>query len=258
MTNTPALSLEVLRHFDNEPIFHMVEAGVCIEAETVASERAQMTPYQWITGAQAAAFRARRGCAGVVVALCALGAQAQEFTTTEKALYIGMQTLTLSDWAQTRDIARNPDKFAEVNPILGKSPSVGRVNTFMASRLALQHVAAVSLPAAYRKPVMGALTAIYSGVVIHNDSVGVKGNDKAMHLIAGAAVGALTHVATDSKSAGCISGAVVGVGKELFDKSQGKRFNASDALVTLAGGCIGAQFAGWTFAPGRVTFSMDW
>lgn len=34
------------------------------------------------------------------------------------------------DWAQTRSIARNPDKFYEMNPILGRHPTVAQVNRY--------------------------------------------------------------------------------------------------------------------------------
>lgn len=35
------------------------------------------------------------------------------------------------DWAQTRTIAKDPE-FEELNPILGKKPSLGRVNSYFA------------------------------------------------------------------------------------------------------------------------------
>ena len=34
------------------------------------------------------------------------------------------------DWAQTRTIAKNPNKYSEINPILGRHPSTGRVNNY--------------------------------------------------------------------------------------------------------------------------------
>lgn len=79
-------------------------------------------------------------------------------------------------------------------------------------------------------------------------------NDKAQHFIAGAAVGSIAQALTDSVTVGCLAGIAAGLAKEAYD---GKRANASDALVTAAGGCLAAKFSGWTFGPGRVTYRKE-
>ena len=46
------------------------------------------------------------------------------FTATEAAT----DALIIADWAQTREIADNPDRWVERNPLLGSHPSKERVN----------------------------------------------------------------------------------------------------------------------------------
>lgn len=45
--------------------------------------------------------------------------------------------LTVADWAQTRYIAKNPNDYRELNPILGSHPSVGKVNIYFSTVLLL-------------------------------------------------------------------------------------------------------------------------
>lgn len=66
---------------------------------------------------------------------------------TREAVYLAVDAI---DWLQTRNIARNPDKYYETNPILGQHPSVGRVNVYFASMM-LAHIGIVTaLPNKYR------------------------------------------------------------------------------------------------------------
>jgi len=39
--------------------------------------------------------------------------------------------VTVIDWGQTLDIAKRPNQYSEINPFLGKHPSVDLVNTFI-------------------------------------------------------------------------------------------------------------------------------
>ena len=49
----------------------------------------------------------------------------KEFIITESIYW----SLHIVDWGQTRYIAKSP-KYYELNPILGRNPSVGKVNTY--------------------------------------------------------------------------------------------------------------------------------
>lgn len=68
----------------------------------------------------------------------------------DPATILALSLMTM-DYAQTRTIADNPQKYEERNPILGKHPSIGRVNTYFlaseASFLALHY----TLPEKYGK-----------------------------------------------------------------------------------------------------------
>ena len=76
-----------------------------------------------------------------IIALC-LPMLAHAWTDTQKALYLSAQVATVIDWAQTRHIAKNPDKFQEVNPLIGKNPSTNKVDAFMAGRMVANHLIA--------------------------------------------------------------------------------------------------------------------
>lgn len=56
-----------------------------------------------------------------------------------------------ADWAQTRTIAKNPDRFYETNPILGEHPSSGKVNNYFLSTLLAHTLIANSLNSEWRK-----------------------------------------------------------------------------------------------------------
>lgn len=59
-------------------------------------------------------------------------AQTIEWTNKHKSLLATAVTLHTLDWGQTKTIALNPDKYYETNPILGRHPSIGKVNTYFA------------------------------------------------------------------------------------------------------------------------------
>jgi hypothetical protein len=96
-----------------------------------------------------------------------------DWTYTDTALQATFLTLHGMDWAQTLHIVRNPDKYYETNNILGKYPSEGRVNSYMALT-AIGHTAiAYALPKPWRTMWQG--TGIYIGYdsVQHNINAGI-------------------------------------------------------------------------------------
>jgi len=44
-----------------------------------------------------------------------------------EAAYLSLKAV---DWRQTRHIAKNPDRFYEMNPVLGRHPSTGEVDLY--------------------------------------------------------------------------------------------------------------------------------
>ena len=81
--------------------------------------------------------------------------------------------LHLVDWGQTLDIAKHPEAHYEYNPILGKHPSVRKVNTYMT----LSAVAVLSLDKWVFKEnsyFRGAILIGLSGVDYRNYTVGLR------------------------------------------------------------------------------------
>lgn len=66
-----------------------------------------------------------------------------------EALYLALHGL---DWAQTREIAANPDKYHERNPILGKHPSQAEVNRYFMLTGLGHYALSKMLPPEWAKP----------------------------------------------------------------------------------------------------------
>jgi hypothetical protein len=59
----------------------------------------------------------------------------ESFDNRDKVFF----TLLAVDWLQTRDIAANPDRFYECNPILGEHPSLGEVDRYFITSVAINY-----------------------------------------------------------------------------------------------------------------------
>jgi len=94
--------------------------------------------------------------------------------TTDYALAGAAVAALAVDWGQTRHIAKNPNHFSEQNPILGPSPSVGKVDTYFVGAIvgtvALAHV----LPGDWRQLFLAGVLTVELGVVRQNRSLGIK------------------------------------------------------------------------------------
>jgi hypothetical protein len=87
---------------------------------------------------------------------------------------LGIATATLiADWGQTRSIAKNEDKWKELNLILGEHPSVGRVNTYFATSILATAGVAYLLKDNYRKGFLLGIIILETVVVIRNQSLGI-------------------------------------------------------------------------------------
>lgn len=85
-----------------------------------------------------------------------------------------MNGLQVIDYGQTLNIARNPEAFREVNPILGDHPSVSAVTRYTMASMAIKNVVFFSLPEKYRYYWAGAQIGISASLVAHNTSIGLK------------------------------------------------------------------------------------
>ena len=95
--------------------------------------------------------------------------------TKDQILLQGVSTtLNIIDWGQTLDIADNHDKYYEINPIIGKHPSRGRVNTYFTLatliKIGITHI----LPSKWRKWWLGANIMISGYLVNHNYQIGLR------------------------------------------------------------------------------------
>ncbi|HUG79505.1 MAG TPA: hypothetical protein VML57_18645 [Burkholderiales bacterium] len=81
--------------------------------------------------------------------------------------------MLIADWRQTRQIARAPDRYFERNPILGKHPSVGRVDTYMLTAGVLHWVIAANLSPKWRERFQLISFSIQANVVQQNYAIGL-------------------------------------------------------------------------------------
>lgn len=78
----------------------------------------------------------------LLLVCCIPLAQAKEWTGEEKGWATAAAALHVIDWGQTRHIAKSNGEFYEVNPVIGRHPSSGRVNGyFIASGLVIAGLA---------------------------------------------------------------------------------------------------------------------
>lgn len=107
------------------------------------------------------------------LALLALPAQAREWTDEELRWGAALAVTRLVDWGQTRYIAKHPDRFREVNPLIGDNPSLGEVNRHFVVSSLLMFGAAHYLPQ-HRGTILKVWVAIGVGANVHNAAIGVR------------------------------------------------------------------------------------
>src|SRR6267142_1994684 len=97
------------------------------------------------------------------------------WSTTDVGLATGFLAMLWVDAAQTRSLARQGwTRFQETNPILGREPSVGRINTYTAgAAVATLGIAAVLPPRARRWWLASAFAIQAPTVVYTTTAVGV-------------------------------------------------------------------------------------
>ena len=81
--------------------------------------------------------------------------------------------LLIADYGQTMNIAKNPDKYHEYNPILGSHPSQSSVNVYMLSAAIIHPAISYILPPKYRKWWQYITIGIEIGAVTNNFIAGI-------------------------------------------------------------------------------------
>lgn len=110
----------------------------------------------------------------VLLLLFPCAVRAGDWELIDRQLAATALVATTMDWAQTRTIAKNPQQFYEMNPLLGRHPSMGDVNRHFVGAIAIGTVVAFSLPKTERRWFLGGAAALEIGVVAHNLSVGIR------------------------------------------------------------------------------------
>ena len=93
---------------------------------------------------------------------------------TDKVLGGVYLVATAMDWRQTVYIAHHPDKYYEMNRILGEHPSEASVNQYFLASVAVKLTVAHILPSKWRKIWLGAMIGSSTALVVHNNSIGIK------------------------------------------------------------------------------------
>jgi len=96
-----------------------------------------------------------------------------KWTTQDKSLEATWQVLHFIDWRQTRTIAKHPDDYYEMNPILGKHPSTTEVDIYMISGAILHPIITHYLPKKYRPWWQGITIIMSTTCVVNNFIVGI-------------------------------------------------------------------------------------
>lgn len=97
------------------------------------------------------------------------GSWNQETTARELCFLFSLST----DWKQTLEIAKNPDKFSEANPILGEHPDESKVHTYFAACALTHAFVAYMLPPEYSKIWQVTWIGIQSSVTDSNRDNGI-------------------------------------------------------------------------------------
>ena len=110
----------------------------------------------------------RIGKTAIVIALLFCGCS--NWSRSDTYRHAALTGLMALDYAQTMKIAREPEHYHEMNPILGRHPSEAEVSAYFASAYAIKTAVAVALPPEYRKWWQYALIG-FSGACVANNLV---------------------------------------------------------------------------------------
>jgi hypothetical protein len=99
---------------------------------------------------------------------------AEPWDTADKILFGSFLALQAADAAQTHYASRHPDRFREVNPLLGSQPSDGKILAVKSLMIGATYYILKDADSHTRKTVLTVLDALYIGVVAHNASIGVR------------------------------------------------------------------------------------
>jgi len=104
-----------------------------------------------------------------------------DWTADDTARQAGYLVLHVADWGQTRNIVRRADTGCdgaptciERNPILGRNPSIKRVDSYFLFTAVAHTAISYALPPAWRRGWQYVTIGVEAGVVGYNYSIGLK------------------------------------------------------------------------------------
>lgn len=107
---------------------------------------------------------------------CSSSARAGDWSTGDTYRQAVVTGLLLADWGQTRDIAQHPNRFQEFEsrPVLGDTPSVGKVNNYFAVAIIGHAAVSYLLPTDWRAGWQYVVIGVELNTVAHNRSIGLR------------------------------------------------------------------------------------
>ena len=97
-----------------------------------------------------------------------------KWSKTDTAMEAAFVGLTVMDWGQTRDTAKNPNQYSEVNFILGRHPSLTYVDTYFPVAIVAHGLVSMALPPKYRRYWQVIFIGVEGAAVLNNYKVGLK------------------------------------------------------------------------------------
>lgn len=112
----------------------------------------------------------------ILLGLANVAVAHDEWTADDTKRQVAYYVLHTVDWGQTRDIAKNPKMFHELNPIIGEHPTIGRVNGYFVTTALIHTGIAYILPAEWRKGFQYVTIGVEAGVTSMNYKTGIRVN----------------------------------------------------------------------------------
>jgi len=101
-------------------------------------------------------------------------ATADDWSTDDKTRFAAVITSYLVDWHQTRQIAAEPTRYTERNPLLGRHPGARTVNTYFAIAGISTYYLADHLTPVWRTRLLVGILTLEASIIANNHHLGLK------------------------------------------------------------------------------------
>jgi len=104
-----------------------------------------------------------------------LPANAEEWDSTKKTMFVASNVAIIADWATTTNLTGRYDEgYYETNKILGKTPNKEAVHMYMIVRLVTNYYAAEHLPKGWDLAYLGWTTHVHGSAAANNHNIGLR------------------------------------------------------------------------------------